>query len=90
MIGSYSFISVILFVFFNIDILVPCVFKKIFHFECWGCGLTTAFIHLLKFDMIAAYQSNWTIFVVIPVIVFLVCKDVLKFNNAQKMKVKIT
>lgn len=82
----YFVFSIVGYLIFSVDFLIPCLFKTFFHFDCWGCGLTTAFIHLLKLDFIEAYQSNPIIFVVVPSLVLLCYKDVIKFYDTQVLK----
>ena len=35
-----------------------CIFKYFFDFECWGCGMTRAFLELMKFNFLNAVQLN--------------------------------
>lgn len=50
----------------SIDICIPCIWKALFDFHCPGCGLTTAFISILKLDFKKAFESNWLIYIIIP------------------------
>lgn len=77
----YFVLSILLKIGFSINVLVPCLWKTIFDFECWGCGLTTAFINILKLDIASAYTANPLIFVVLPVGMFFIYKDFKKFNR---------
>jgi len=75
----YFLISIFLKLIFSIDVLIPCLWKTIFHFECPGCGLTTAFIDIVIFDFKGAYNSNPLIFIVLPIVIYFVIKDFMKF-----------
>jgi len=50
----------------GIDICLPCIWRTLFGFSCPGCGLTTAFIYLLRLDFGAAFRSNNLIIIVLP------------------------
>lgn len=79
-IGYYS-VSLLLYLFGNIDVLPPCLFKSVFGITCFGCGLTKAFIQLLYFDISGAYHSNSIIFLVLPLLVYIAYKDFNKVNQ---------
>jgi len=66
----YFFISILLNHSFKIDILIPCIWNKIFNIECWFCGSTTACIYILNGEFLQAWMSNKMIFLV-PVILLL-------------------
>jgi hypothetical protein len=80
-IGIYFIMSVILESAFEIDICIPCIWKKIFGFNCWGCGLTTALVKLTQLDFVGAYHSNPLIFIVLPAGTYYWIQDYLKFKN---------
>jgi hypothetical protein len=65
----------------NIDITFPCLFTKILHFHCPGCGLTRAFIEILKFNFIGAWNFNPMIYLVLPISLFFITKDFMNFKN---------
>ena len=83
-IGLYFFGSTILKSVSGIDICIPCIWKTLFGLECPGCGLTRAFIHLINFNFIEAFRSNWLIYVVLPLTLFFIGKD---FHNFYKKQV---
>lgn len=83
-IATYYTISIVLKLGFNIDVLIPCLWKTLFSFECPGCGLTTAFIEIITLDLLGAYNANPLIFIVLPLGVFFVCNDFLKFRRKSK------
>ena len=58
----YFFISTLLYHFLNINILLPCIWKKIFNMECWFCGSTTACINVLDGEFLLAWENNKIIF----------------------------
>jgi hypothetical protein len=79
----YFFISILLKISLNIDITFPCLFTKIFNFHCPGCGLTRAFIEILKFNFIEAWRFNPMIYLILPASLFFITKDFIDFKNKQ-------
>jgi len=59
----------------GIDICIPCVWKTLFGYHCPGCGLTTAFIGLLELDFKKAFESNWVIFIIVPLGFYYLIQD---------------
>ena len=80
----YYFIGLILYVFAEIDILIPCIWYTLFDIRCPGCGLTRAFIHLLSFDFSAAWDANPLIFIVLPGMSFYIIRDFVRFVKNNK------
>lgn len=77
-VGLYFVVSSILKLSTGIDICIPCIWKSIFGFQCPGCGLTTAFIDLLKLDFKGAYGSNRLIYIVAPAVLYFIITDLRK------------
>lgn len=50
---------------------VICPSKFFFNFECLGCGMTRAVMHLIHFDFKGARYYNPLSYVVAPVLTFL-------------------
>lgn len=83
-IGFYLLFSAILKAITKIDICIPCLWNTFFDIHCPGCGLTTAFIYLIKLNFNRALESNWMIFIILPIIAYYLKSD---FNNYQ-LKIK--
>ena len=81
--GLYFFLSSILKSATTIDICIPCLWNFLFEIHCPACGLTTAFVHLLTLDVKGAFDSNWLIFIVIPIGIYYIIKDFYLFNKRQ-------
>ncbi len=79
-IAAYFVVSILIKIVFSFNMLIPCLWKTLFHFDCIGCGLTTAFLKLLSMDIAGAYHANPLIFIVLPVGLFYVVHDFRKFN----------
>lgn len=84
---AYYIVGVPLFIFFDIDILLPCLISLITGHRCPGCGMTTAFMDILKLEFIEAFNSNPLIFIVLPALIYYVTTDFIKFKrNYEKQK----
>jgi hypothetical protein len=59
----------------SLDICIPCLWKTLFGIPCPGCGLTSAYIHLLEFDWGGAFRANPLVFIVVPAGVFYGIRD---------------
>lgn len=87
-VAFYIGLSIILNVLFPINIMIPCVWKTIFHHNCIGCGLTSASIKIIQFDFTSAYVLNPLIFVVFPLIIIYFITDIYKFYLRNKKDLK--
>ena len=65
----YFTISIVLKNFGIVDITIPCLFKTFLHYECPGCGLTRASIHIINFEFIEAFKTKPIIFLIIPLFI---------------------
>ena len=81
---AYFFLSTILKMTCGIDVCIPCLWKSVFGFHCSGCGITTAFISLMKLDFRKAIQSNWLIFIIVPFGLFYLIHDLNQFIKKTK------
>lgn len=55
-----------------------CLWKLIFHVDCWGCGITRAFYSLCKLNFIQAWNYNPRIYIVFPLLVYVWIKALYK------------
>nr|MBR6778453.1 DUF2752 domain-containing protein [Clostridia bacterium] len=53
---------------------IPCVWKKIFHTPCFGCGLTRAYKCLCKGDFFGAFEWHF-MFWSVPIFVWAIIFD---------------
>lgn len=65
---------------------IPCLFYKVFHLKCPGCGITRMVIHLSKFEWKEAMQDNYFLFFAGPVILYLCCFDFFGKKTKKKSK----
>jgi hypothetical protein len=55
-----------------------CLFKNMFGRECYGCGITRAVLSALHFDSTGAFHYNKLVVVVLPLLIYLWAKMVIK------------
>lgn len=48
-----------------------CPSRVFFNYECWGCGMTRAVMHLMHFDLDSAVFYNQGVVVVFPILVYI-------------------
>lgn len=65
--------------------MLPCLNKKLFGFDCPGCGLQRSFILVLQGDFTSAFHMYPAIFTLIIMLVFLVLHIKLQFKNGHKI-----
>ena len=80
-IAAYFVFSSFLYAFTGLNITIPCLWNLMFDVHCPGCGLTTAFIYLLKIDPIGAWNSNPLIFLIIPIVLTYFFLDLKNFKK---------
>jgi len=80
-VGAYCILTVGLYSIFEIDIMIPCLVKKILNVNCPGCGLTRASASLMVLDVKSAYNYNKMVFVVIPASLYFVYRDMVSFKK---------
>ena len=73
----YFILSVLLKLFYDIDYLIPCLWKTFFGFECSGCGVTSSIIEIIKGNFQIAWEINKITFLVFPLLLFYSIKEVL-------------
>ncbi|NJM93936.1 MAG: DUF2752 domain-containing protein [Cytophagales bacterium] len=69
----------------SINIFPPCLWKSLFHFNCPGCGLTHAFLHLVKGEWSEAYQANALVFLILPFGCYYLGKDYLGYTATDNI-----
>jgi hypothetical protein len=55
-----------------------CLSKNLFGKECIGCGMTRAIIKILHFDFKAAYDLNYRVVIVFPLLAYIWLKTIIK------------
>lgn len=68
---------------------IPCIFYRITGLQCPGCGVTRMCLSLMRFDFVSAYHYNKLLFIISPVIVFMITQQIyryIRFNDAKTTK----
>lgn len=60
---------------------LPCLFKKITHTDCPGCGMQRSFLLLLRGDMTASFQMYPALLPVLVLFVILVLHLIFKIRK---------
>jgi hypothetical protein len=63
--------------------LPKCLISEVTGYSCFGCGLNTAAIHLLKLQFNQAFQVNPLIYLYVPAIIIWISYDFHKFRSKQ-------
>ena len=72
----------IIFICLNKDIGIPCIFYELTGLYCPGCGITRAFLSLLKLNIYQAFRYNMLVIILLPLLVVcLIYKVILKGNK---------
>jgi hypothetical protein len=77
---SYFLLSILLKMHGIVDITIPCFFSYVFDLHCPGCGLTRAFIEILRLNFKEAWSYNPIIFIIIPSMGYFIIKDYFKYK----------
>ena len=75
---------------FNIeDYMLPCFTKKIFGFDCPGCGLQRGVAFLFEGDFVAAWDMYPALFTIIPLFGLLAADQLFKIKYANKIIISL-
>jgi hypothetical protein len=78
---TYELFACVLKLTAGINITIPCLYTTVFGIHCLGCGLTTAFIEILKLNPANAWNSNPLVFFIIPMASIFLIRDFMRFNK---------
>ncbi|MFD0990824.1 DUF2752 domain-containing protein [Mariniflexile jejuense] len=67
------------------DYMLPCLNKKLFGFECMGCGMQRSVSLILHGDFIGAFYMYPAIYTLIPLFVIIGINFLFKFKNSNKI-----
>ena len=67
------------------DYMIPCLNKKLFGFECLGCGLQRSVSLLFHGELIASFKMYPAIFTLIPLFILIGINIFYKFKNANRI-----
>lgn len=81
----YQLITGIIAAYSSIDLMIPCLFKALFHIECWGCGLSRAAIDVVLLRWNSAYSQHPQVFLIMGLMGFALFKEQLQEVFRKKM-----
>ncbi len=67
------------------DYMIPCLNKKLFGFECLGCGLQRSVALLFRGEFIEAFKMYPAVFTLIPLFILIGINIFYKFKNANRI-----
>ena len=67
------------------EYMLPCLSKKMFGFDCFGCGLQRSVVLLFKGEFFAAFLMYPAIYTLIPLFALIGLNFFFKFRNANKI-----
>jgi len=70
---------------FQEQYMLPCLNKKLFGFECMGCGMQRSLSLLFSGHFIAAFKMYPAIFVLVPLAIVIVTSFFYKFKYVNKI-----
>ncbi|WP_418510238.1 DUF2752 domain-containing protein [Corallibacter sp.] len=67
------------------EYMLPCLNKKIFGFDCLGCGLQRAAVLLIRGEFVEAFYMYPAIYTLIPLFLVIGLNFFFKFKHASKI-----
>lgn len=67
------------------EYMLPCLNKKLFGFDCMGCGLQRSLSFLFHGEIIEAFKMYPAIFTLLPLGLLIVTSFFYKFKNINKI-----
>ena len=68
------------------DYMLPCLNKRLFGFDCPGCGIQRSVLLLFKGEFLAAFQMYPAIYPMIMLILFLLFDAIFVIKKALQLK----
>jgi len=65
--------------------MLPCLNKKLFGFECMGCGMQRSFSLILHGDFVSAFYMYPAIYTLIPLVLVIITSLLIKFKYSSKI-----
>jgi hypothetical protein len=69
------------------DFMLPCLNKKLFGFDCPGCGLQRAVVHLAKGEFVTAFEMYPAVYGLLTLVLFAVAGQFIKFRYDTQIKI---
>lgn len=65
--------------------MLPCLNKKLFGFECMGCGMQRSFSLIVHGEFVSAFNMYPAIFTLIPLVLVIIASLFVKFKYSSKI-----
>lgn len=65
--------------------MLPCLNKKLFGFECMGCGMQRAFSLIIHGEFVSAFYMYPAIYTLIPLVLVIISTFFIKFKYSNKI-----
>ena len=65
--------------------MLPCLNKKLFGFECMGCGMQRSFSLILHGEFVSAFYMYPAIFTLLPLVLVISTSLFVKFKYSSKI-----
>lgn len=69
------------------DYMLPCMNKKLFGFDCPGCGLQRSVVHLARGEFTAAFEMYPAIYALVVLVLFVITSQFVKFRYDTQIKI---
>jgi hypothetical protein len=69
------------------DFMLPCLTKKLFGFDCPGCGLQRSLVHLIQGDFMEAFTMYPAIYAIILLFGFLLLDNFFTIKYGNKITI---
>lgn len=66
------------------DYMLPCLNKKLFGVECFGCGFQRSFLNLIQGNFVEAFHLYPAIYTILLMLVFALLQWKFKFSFGKK------
>ena len=63
---------------------IPCIFRVVTGFKCPGCGVSRMLMALLQLDLKGAFLENRVLFVLLPLLVFIILRAAYLYVTQKK------
>ena len=67
------------------DYMLPCLTKKFFGIECFGCGLQRAIALIFQGEFIGAFQMYPAVYSLLALFIFMITRNFISFRNDSKL-----
>lgn len=71
------------------DYMLPCMNKKLFGFDCPGCGLQRSVVHLAKGEFVTAFEMYPAVYGLVSLILFVIAGQFITFRYETQIKIFI-